>query len=118
MARPRKLSDLPKQSPQEMMETMLGVRGVHLIGIDDEVQVLRAVVETVANEIVCPQCATPAELFDRPTRDVADEPIFGREVVFEWHVKRWRCPNQRCETDTWDEELPPVGSAQWRQGAE
>ena len=117
MARSRKHSDLPKQSPEEMMEMMLGVRGVHVIGIDDELRVLRAVVETLANEAVCPQCATPAELFDRPTRDVADEPIFGREVVFEWHVMRWRCPNHRCVTDTWDEELRPVASAQWRQGA-
>ena len=118
MARLRRGSDLPEQSPQEMMEKMLGVRGVHAIGIDDEVKVVRAVIETLANHAVCPQCATPAELFDRPTRDVADEPFFGREVVFEWHVKRWRCPNHRCETDTWDEELPPVGSAQWHQGRE
>ena len=118
MARPRKHPDLPEQSPQEMMETMLGVRDVHVIGIDVELVVLRAVVETVTNEAVCPQCATPAELFDRPTLDVADEQIFGREVVFEWHVKRWRCPNHRCETDTWDEKLPPVGLAQWRQGRE
>lgn len=118
MARPRKISDLPEQSSQEMMEMMLGVRGVHVIGIDDEVKVLRVVVETTANEVACPQCASSAELFDRPTRDVAGEPVFGRELVFEWHVKRWRCPNHRCETDTWDEELPLVGSAQWREARE
>ena len=118
MARPRKISDLQEQSPQEMMETMLGVGGVHVIGIDDEVKVVRAVIETLNNQAVCRQCNTTAELFDRPTRDVPDEPMFGREVVFEWHVKRWRCANHLCETDTWDEELPPVGSAQWRQGRE
>ena len=101
-----------------MVEIMLGVRGVHLIGVDDEVEVVRAVVETLAHEVVCPQCATPAVLFDRPTRDVVDQPMFGRDVVFEWHVKRWRCPNDRCQTNTWDEELPPVGSAQRREGAE
>ena len=67
---------------------------------------------TVSGEFLWP----PMGKFKWPL--TADEPIFGREVVFEWHVKRWRCPNQRCETDTWDEELPPVGSAQWRQGAE
>ncbi len=100
MARPRKHSDLDEQSPEEMMTMMLGVHGVHLIGIDHEVQVVRLVVETLAIEAVCPQCATPTELLDRPTRDVAHKPVFWRDLVFEWHVKRWGCPHhyewRRC----------------------
>ena len=100
------------------METLLGVRGIHVIGVDDELKVFRAVIETINNEASCPQCGTLAELFDRPVQEFHDEPSFGREMVFEWHVKRWRCPNSRCETDTWDEELPPVGSTQRAQRRE
>lgn len=113
MARKRK--DLPAQSPQEIAELMLGVRGVHLIGLEDGLKVVRAVIETLAEEANCPQCGGVGELYDRPVRELDDAPMFGRAVVFEWHVRRWQCPNHLCDTETWDEELPPVGSAQWPQ---
>ena len=112
VAQPRKKPDLPSQSPEEIRDIMLGTRGVHVIGVDDELKVVRVVIETFNNETVCPSCATPAVLFDRPVREIHDLPAFDRDLIFEWHLKRWQCPNHRCAIDQWDEELPPVGSAQ------
>ena len=112
MARPRKSVDLPQQSPEEIRDIMLGTHGIHVIGVDDELRVVRVVIETFNKEAVCPSCNATAVLFDRPVRELHDLPAFGRDLIFEWHLKRWQCPNYRCDGDQWDEELPPVGSAQ------
>jgi hypothetical protein len=92
VARQRK--DLPSESPQEMAEVMLGVRGVHLIGLEDGLKVVRVVIETLAEEARCPQCGREGELYDRPVRELEDAPAFGRPLIFEWHTRRWQCPNQ------------------------
>lgn len=98
-----------------MAEVMLGLRGVHLIGVEDGLKVVRVVIESLAEEANCPQCGCAGELYDRPVRELEDAPAFGRPLIFEWHTRRWRCPNHLCDTETWDEELPPVGSAQGPQ---
>ena len=95
-----------------MAEVMLGVRGVHLIGVEEGLKVVRVVIESLAEEASCPKCGRAGELYDRPVRELEDAPAFGRPLVFEWHTRRWQCPNHLCDVETWDEELPPVGSAQ------
>ena len=107
-----------RQDPAQVMETLLGVNGVHVIGMVSKSRSVRAVIETIDDEVGCSECATNAEPAGRPVREIVDLPAFGRTVIFEWHARRWRCVNLRCPTDTWDEELPPVGSAQWAQRRE
>jgi hypothetical protein len=100
------------QDGDEMLEVMLGVRGVHVIGAVSETTVFRAVVETLISEASCPSCGGDAVEDGRIVRDQVDpEEAFGRTVVFEWHVRRWRCENG-CGQVPWEESLPAVGSAQ------
>jgi hypothetical protein len=110
--------EYPRQDPMQVLETLLGVKGVHVIGMVSKPGSVRAVIETLEDEVVCSECGTSAEPAGRPVREIVDLPAFGRTVIFEWHVRRWRCVNPECPTRTWEEELPPVGSAQWAQRRE
>ena len=103
------------QDPTEIMEILLGVKGVHLIGVESKHSSFRAVIETLDDEVTCSNCATTAEPAGRPLREIVDQQAFGRTVIFQWHVRGWRCANPNCPTDKWDEEMPVVGSAQWAQ---
>lgn len=100
----------------EMMEVLLGVRSVHVIGAVNEPEGFRALIETKVEDATCPSCGAIALEDGRVVRDQVDpEENFGRRVVFEWHVRRWRC-TQSCGQDPWEEPLPAVGSAQRGQG--
>jgi transposase len=105
--------EIPRgQSQLEMLNLMLGTEDVHFIGLVPKHRSHRVLIETLEDEATCPVCGTSAVLAGRPVRDIVDpEPYFGKVVIFEWHVRRWRCPNPECSTDTFEDELPPVGSA-------
>jgi len=100
------------QSQLEMMNMMLGTEDVHFIGLEPKHRSHRVHVETVDEEAACPTCGSPAVRVGRPVREVVDpERFFGKVVIFVWHARRWRCPNPECGTTTFEDELPPVGSA-------
>ena len=100
------------QSQLEMMNMMLGTEDVHFIGLEPKHRSHRVHVETIDEEAVCPTCGTPADPVGRPVRELVDpERYFGKVVIFVWHARRWRCPNPECATTTFEDELPPVGSA-------
>ena len=95
-----------------MMEVLLGVRGVHVIGAKNEPGGFRALIETRAETGTCPTCGADAVEDGRVVREHVDpEEHFGRRVVFEWLVRRWRC-SVACGQEPWEESLPAVGSAQ------
>lgn len=103
---------MEKQDDTEMMEVLLGVRGVHVIGAKNEPGGFRALIETRAETGTCPTCGADAVEDGRVVREHVDpEEHFGRRVVFEWHVRRWRC-SVACGQEPWEESLPAVGSAQ------
>ena len=100
------------QSQLEMMNMMLGTEDVHFIGLEPKHRSHRVHVETIDEEAVCPTCGTPADPVGRPVRELVDpERYFGKVVIFVWHARRWRCPSPECATTTFEDELPPVGSA-------
>ena len=100
------------QSQLEMMNMMLGTEDVHFIGLEPKHRSHRVHVETVDEEAACPICGAPADPVGRPVRELVDpERFFGKVVIFVWHARRWRCPNPECVTTTFEDELPPVGSA-------
>jgi hypothetical protein len=110
---PRRDADVPKgQSDDEMLEIMLGLNGARVIDAVSEPEVFRAVIETRDEISACPSCGTLAVADGRRVLELVDPlQAFGRTVVFEWHVRRWRC-SAACGEQPWEESLPPVGSAQ------
>ena len=100
------------QSQLEMMNMMLGTEDVHFIGLEPKHRSQRVHVETIDEEAVCLTCGSAADSAGRPVRELVDpEPFFGKVVIFVWHARRWRCPNPECIVTTFEDELPPVGSA-------
>ena len=94
------------------MNVMLGTENVHVLGVEPKHSSHRVLVETVEEEATCPTCGSPADPSGRPVRELVDpERLFGKVVIFVWHGRRWRCPNSECATTTFEDELPPLGSA-------
>jgi transposase len=116
---PRRDADVPTgQSDDEMLEIMLGLNGARVIDAVSEPEVFRAVIETRDETAACPSCGTLADEDGRRVLEQVDPlEAFGRTVVFEWHVRRWRCSSE-CGEQPWEETLPAVGSAQRRKGVE
>lgn len=116
---PRRDVDVPTgQSDNEMLEIMLGLNGARVIDAVSKPEVFRAVIETRDETSACPSCGTLAVADGRRVLEHVDPlEAFGRTVVFEWHVRRWRCP-AACGELSWEETLPPVGSAQRGKGVE
>jgi hypothetical protein len=104
------------QNETEMRDVMLGTEDVHVIGLEPKHRSHRVLIETVDDEAPCASCGTPGVPAGRPVRELVDsEPFFGKVVIFVWHVRRWRCPNPECSMSTFEDELPPVGSARHAQ---
>ena len=100
------------QTQLEIMNVMLGTEDVHVIGVEPKHSSNRVHIETVDEEATCPTCGYPADPVGRPVRELVDpERLFGKVIIFVWHARRWRCPNPECRTTTFEDELPPVGSA-------
>ncbi len=49
-------TEYPRQDPTQVMEILLGVKGVRLIGMVSKPRSLRAVIETLDDEVLCSQC--------------------------------------------------------------
>jgi len=104
------------QSQLEIMNVMLGTEDVHFIGLEPKHRSHRVLIETFDAEASCPACGQEAEPVGRPVRELVDpERLFGKVVIFVWHARRWRCANPECAATTFEDELPPVGSARHAQ---
>ena len=100
------------QSQLEIMNVLLGTEDVRVIGVEPKHSSQRVLVETFDEEETCPTCGSPADPSGRPVRELIDpERLFGKVIIFVWHSRRWRCTNPQCLMTTFEDELPPVGSA-------
>ena len=103
------------QNQLGIMDVMLGTEHVHFIGLEPKHRSRRALIETFDAEASCPAYGQEAEPVGRPVRELVDpEWLFGKVVIFVWHERHWRCPNSECAT-SFEDELPPVGSARHAQ---
>ena len=105
--------DVPGEQDQfEFMNVLLGTEEVHVIGVEPKHRSNRVHVETFDEEATCPACGAPADPVGRPVRELVDpERMFGKVVIFVWHGRRWRCPNPECAMTSFEDQLPPLGSA-------
>ncbi len=70
-------TEYPGQDPTQVMEILLGVKGVRVIGMVSKSRSLRAVIETLDDEVLCSQCGVTAEPVGRPVREMVDLPAFA-----------------------------------------
>ena len=85
----------------ERCDLLLGLPGLHVVGVQRDDAGLRVEVESVRPEVVgCPACGVIAHAHGRQRVELIDAPCFTVLVRLWWRKRRWLCP----------EPMPPVTS--------
>ena len=85
----------------ERCDLLLGLPGLHVVGVQRDNAGLRVEVESVRPEVMgCPACGVIAHAHGRQRVELIDAPCFTAPVRLWWRKRRWLCP----------EPMPPVTS--------
>ena len=85
----------------ERCDLLLGLPGLHVVGVQRDDAGLRVEVESVRPEVMgCPACGVIAHAHGRQRVELIDAPCFTVPVRLWWRKRRWLCP----------EPMPPVTS--------
>ena len=85
----------------ERCDLLLGLPGLHVVGVQRDDAGLRVEVESVRPEVMgCPACGVIAHAHGRQRVELIDAPCFTVPVKLWWRKRRWLCP----------EPMPPVTS--------
>ena len=85
----------------ERCDLLLGLPGLHVVGVQRDDAGLRVEVESVRPEVMgCPACGVIAHAHGRQRVELIDAPCFTAPVRLWWRKRRWLCP----------EPMPPVTS--------
>ena len=85
----------------ERCDLLLGLPGLHVVGVQHDDAGLRVEVESVRPEVMgCPACGVIAHAHGRQRVELIDAPCFTVPVRLWWRKRRWLCP----------EPMPPVTS--------
>jgi transposase len=100
-----------ESDPTRVCELLVGLPAVTVLGVVDEHDAPIVVhVETRVTRPVCATCATGSVVKDRPGVELVDLPCFGRPTRLVWRKRRWSCPNARCATGSWTEDVPAIAA--------
>jgi len=86
---------------------LLGLTGVHVIGVQRQERRLRVTVQTPWQLMGCPDCGVVALSTGRRTRVLHDIPGLV-PVEVHWRQRRWACPDAGCPRGTFSEQLPTL----------
>lgn len=85
----------------ERCDLLLGLPGLHVVGVQRDDAGLRVEVESVRPEVMgCPACGVITHAHGRQRVELIDAPCFTVPVRLWWRKRRWLCP----------EPMPPVTS--------
>lgn len=85
----------------ERCDLLLGLPGLHVVGVQRDDAGLRVEVESVRPEVMgCPACGVITHAHGRQKVELIDAPCFTAPVKLWWRKRRWLCP----------EPMPPVTS--------
>ena len=85
----------------ERCDLLLGLPGLHVVGVQRDDAGLRVEVESVRPEVMgCPACGVIAHAHGRQRVELIDASCFTAPVKLWWRKRRWLCP----------EPMPPVTS--------
>jgi len=93
-----------------MCALLVGLPAVNVVGVELNVS-LRVHVETICDRPSCGGCGAAARVKDRPVVELVDLPCFGRPTRLVWHKRRWCCPNEKCLTGSWTEDVAEIAAA-------
>jgi hypothetical protein len=99
--------------PARMAAILLGLKNARVLGAGEDDEGLVAEVETELDPgvVCCPACGSSVVLDGSHEVEQDGPAVFGRPAVLIWRLRRFRCENASCATDTFVEELPPLTKA-------
>jgi len=94
-------------------DVLVGLVGLHVIGVDRSEGGLRVQVESGRPVLVgCPSCGVVAHAHGRQTVELIDAPCFTSPVRLWWRKRRFRCPEPSCPVTSFNGAGPAGGAAE------
>jgi len=93
----------------ERCDLLLGLPGLHVVGVQRDDAGLRVEVESVRPEVMgCPACGVIAHAHGRQRMELIDAPCFTAPVKLWWRKRRWLCPEPMPPVTSFMEQNPDV----------
>ena len=93
----------------ERCDLLLGLPGLHVVGVQRDDAGLRVEVESVRPEVMgCPACGVIAHAHGRQRVELIDAPCFTVPVRLWWRKRRWLCPEPMCPVTSFMEQDPDI----------
>ena len=93
-------------------DLLVGLPGLHVIGVQRDEVGLRVEVESVRLEVMgCRACGVIAHAHGRQPVELIDAPCFTAAVRVWWWKRRWLCPEPACPVTSFTEQDPDVAPA-------
>ena len=93
----------------ERCDLLLGLPGLHVVGVQHDDAGLRVEVESVRPEVMgCPACGVIAHAHGRQRVELIDAPCFTAPVRLWWRKRRWLCPEPMCPVTSFMEQNPDI----------
>ena len=90
-------------------DLLVGLPGLHVIGVDRDDAGLRVEVESVRPGVMgCPACGVVGHAHGRQWVELIDAPCFTAPVRLWWRKQRWLCPDPMCAVTSFMEQDPGV----------
>ena len=97
----------------ERCDILLGLPGLHVVGVQRDDAGLRVEVESVRPEVMgCPACGVIAHAHGRQRVELIDAPCFTAPVRLWWRKQRWLCPEPTPPVTSFMEQDPRHRAAQ------
>ena len=85
-------------------DRLVGLPGVHVIGVDRRPAGLVVEVESPPAMMGCPTCGVVARSHGRRTVTLVDIPCFGAPTRVRWRKRTWTCPEPSCPVGVFTEQ--------------
>ena len=93
----------------ERCDLLLGLPGLHVVGVQRDDAGLRVEVESVRPEVMgYPACGVIAHAHSRQRVELIDAPCFTAPVRLWWRKRRWLCPEPMCPVTSFMEQDPDI----------
>ena len=87
--------------PSEIVQALVGLKDVRVLAYERHGPDVSLVIEQVLDEVLCPECAAPARVKDRPVVTYIDLVVFGSPMRLTWRKHRYRCADPSCRAASW-----------------
>jgi transposase len=87
--------------PTEILAALVGLKDVVVLQYERRGPNVELMIEQVRGMVLCPTCATTAQVKERPVVHYVDLPVYGRAMSLAWKKHRMRCVNPTCPKRSW-----------------